>query len=206
MSEVFSAHGWDLMLLDVSDERIRTNFPQSRSASLDLTNAEETHQHLQSWPTPDAVLNIAGGFSMQAAQDATSLDMKRMFDLNFQTLFNTVTAVLPGMIAQKRGFIAGISAGAGLSGGAGLALYSASKAAVALYLDALTPELAPHGIRVSTLYPMGAIDTPGNRVAMPKSNRNQWIDPYQIAQALMFLATRDARGHVRELRIESIHP
>lgn len=204
VAEVFEANGWDLILVDVSDARLKVNFPNATSLAVNLTDFEATHAALANLPPVQAVLNIAGGFSMETAEAASPADLNQMFDLNLKTLFNTTTALLPNLMAQNGGFMAGISAAAGLSGGVGMATYAASKGAVAIYLKSLAAELAPKGIRVSVLYPMGALDTPGNRVAMPQANPNQWIDPYQIAQALLFLATRDRRGHIQALKIEVV--
>lgn len=203
VSQVFAAHGWDLILFDVSDERLKLNFPMANTQAVDLTNFEAVKEAVFALPqTPDAVLNIAGGFSMQVAEEAVPEDLQHLMSINFNTLFNTVTAVLPRMLARKTGFIAGISAGAGIQGAGGMALYSAAKAAVRVYLRSLAQELGHAGIRVSTVFPMGAIDTPGNRVAMPRIDPNTWIDPYRIAEALHFLAVSDVRGHIQELQIE----
>lgn len=205
VSQVFAAHGWELFLFDVSDERLKTNFPMAHTQSVDLTNFAAVQAAVSALPhPPDAVLNLAGGFSMQIAEEATPEDVQYLMAINFHTLFNTVTAVLPYMLERKSGFIAGVSAGVGLQGGAGMALYSASKAAVRLYLRSLAQELKPSGIRVSTIFPMGAIDTPGNRVAMPQADPKTWIDPHRIAETLHFIATGDTRGHIQELQIEVV--
>jgi len=151
----------------------------------------------------DGVIHTAGAFAMGPAESADEAAYGRMLDVNFRTLFCVARATLPVMLDLGRGFLAGISsqvAWAG-DGGAGMALYAAAKAAVAAYLRALAAELGPRGIAVAVVYPLGAIDTPANRRAMPDADPRDWVDPDEIGRALLFAATRPARGRLVELPI-----
>ncbi|WP_020406072.1 SDR family oxidoreductase [Hahella ganghwensis] len=73
----------------------------------------------------------------------------------------TIDAAVEIFKQQHSGHVVGISSVAGFRGVPGAAAYSASKAALATYLDALTTELYHTPIKVTTLYP-GYIDTPLN--------------------------------------------
>ena len=84
-----------------------------------------------------------------------------------------------------------------------MAAYAAAKSAVAGWLRALDDELSGTGVAVSILYPMGVVDTPANRAAMPDTDPGEWIDPDELAAALLFAATRGRRGRVRDL---AVHP
>jgi len=151
----------------------------------------------------DGVIHTVGAFAMGPAESADEAAYGRMLDVNFRTLFCVARATLPVMLDLGRGFLAGISsqvAWAG-DGGAGMALYAAAKAAVAAYLRALAAELGPRGIAVAVVYPLGAIDTPANRRAMPDADPRDWVDPEEIGRALLFAATRTARGRLVELPI-----
>jgi NAD(P)-dependent dehydrogenase (short-subunit alcohol dehydrogenase family) len=44
------------------------------------------------------------------------------------------------------------------------------------------------GINVNCLLP-GTIDTPQNREAMPNAKFDRWVQPEQVAQVIMFLAS-----------------
>jgi hypothetical protein len=48
---------------------------------------------------------------------------------------------------------------------------------------------------------MGVVDTPANREAMPDSDPEMWIEPGEIADHMLHVATRSPQGHVRELQI-----
>ncbi len=206
VAEQFDQQGWRLALLDYGEDNarmLRDQFPQAQVVSADLTDAEAAQQAIASVHNEqgriDALLNIAGGFAMQPAGDAAPEDLQHMLAINLQTLFNTTRAALPIMNEQETGFVLGVSAAAADDGAAGAATYAASKAAVAGYLKSLQQEL--DAIRVSILYPMGVVDTPANRDAMPDSDPQAWIRRDQLAESVFHAATRDPRGHLRELRV-----
>ena len=71
----------------------------------------------------------------------------------------TIEAVLPSMLERNSGQIAGISSMAGVRGIPFEPAYSASKAAVAAYLESLRSELRHRGIIVTTVFP-GYVQTP----------------------------------------------
>jgi len=208
-AEVFSDAGWNLVLLDYGDENratLETSFPDALVFDCDLTDEVNTHEVFRSIgeETPlDAVLGIAGGFSMQPAAEATMDDYRQMVHMNFQTLFNTARAAWPVLTEQDRSFLLGVSAPAALEGQAGAALYGASKGAVAGYVKSLDREGREDGLRASVLYPMGVVDTPANREAMPDADPETWIAPRELADTMLHLATRSPRGHVREMKVHA---
>jgi hypothetical protein len=50
---------------------------------------------------------------------------------------------------------------------------------------ALFITIGERGISAAVVYPMGVVDTPGNRGAMPDADRSAWIDPAEIARGLL---------------------
>jgi len=207
---VFADAGWTLALLDYGDEngqRLREQFPDAHVYTGDLTNASEAKKAFEAAAADagglDAVLSIAGGFSMQSAMDATEEDADKMMALNFQTLFQTARAAIPHLLDRDHGFFLGVSAPAAEDGGAGAALYAASKGAVAAYVKSLDQEYADDGLRASVLYPMGVVDTPDNRDAMPEGDPETWIAPRELADGMLHLATRSRRGHIKTLKVHA---
>ena len=107
----------------------------------------------------------AGTFSGE--KDLTAA--QAVFDVNVDGVLHTVHPVLPHMIARKRGQIAIISSLASIIPLPGAAAYSASKAAVRYYGEALRGHLKRHDVSVSVVCP-GWIRTPlvsVNRFPMP---------------------------------------
>ena len=208
-AEVFEDAGWDLVLIDYgADNRatLDTSFPDARVFDCDLTDEERTQEvftTIRENEMLDAVLGIAGGFAMQPAEEATMDDYRHMVQMNFRTLFNTARAALPVLTERDRSFLLGVSAPAALEGQAGAALYGAAKGAVAGYVKSLDKEGREEGLRASVLYPMGVVDTPANREAMPDADPSTWIAPQELAEGMLHLATRSPRGHVRELNVHA---
>ena len=207
-AEVFADAGWSLVLFDYGEKnetRLRKQFPDAHIYTGDLTNADTAPSLFDKAQEDsgglDAVLSIAGGFSMQPAMEATQQDADKMMALNFHTLFQTARAAIPHLLEKDHGFFLGVSAPAAEEGGAGAALYAASKGAVAAYVKSLDAEYADDGLRASVLYPMGVVDTPDNRDAMPDADPNTWVAPRELAESMLYLAHRSQRGHVKTLKV-----
>ncbi|MCB9744347.1 MAG: SDR family NAD(P)-dependent oxidoreductase [Alphaproteobacteria bacterium] len=150
----------------------------------------------------DGLVCTVGGFSMGPLAEAGVQDYDKLFNLNVKSFLVCAWAALPGMIARGGGFIGAIGAGPGLSRSAPhMSLYGASKAALTTLVRSLDEEAGAQGVNAFVLHPMGAIDTPGNRAAMPDVDPQTWIDPAELAAAMLFAATRSARGRVRELAL-----
>jgi 3-oxoacyl-[acyl-carrier protein] reductase len=82
----------------------------------------------------------------QEAFEAKVLDEMRSF-------FLPAKAVMPGMIARKKGCIIGISSGLSRYPSFGFTAHTTSKSAVDGLMKSLAFELGPHGIRVNTVAP-----------------------------------------------------
>ena len=209
-AEVFDDAGWDLALIDVGDENRATldaSFPDAQVFDTDLTDEADTIETFADlWEEAealDAVLAIAGGFAMQQAVESTTDDYQHMMDLNFRTLFNTARAAVPLLTRAEQSFLLGVSAPAALEGQANAGLYGASKGAVASYVKSLEKEEQEAGLRTTVLYPMGVVDTPDNRAAMPDADPSGWVAPRQLADHMLHIATRSPRGHVPELKVHA---
>ncbi len=207
-AQVFADAGWTLGLIDYDTDAlasVASAYPNAKTASADLTDVDAANAAFATLAdalgAPDAVLAIAGGFAMQGATEATAQDYAHMMDLNMRTLFATAQGALPHLQTVDNSFFLGVSAPAAEDGGAGMGLYAASKGAVAAYLKSLDAELRDDGIRVSTLYPMGVVDTPANRSAMPDSDPNTWISPVELAESMLHAATRTRRGHIPAIKV-----
>ena len=209
VAEVFTAAGARLVLADREGSAV-----QERAAALgavavtaDLTRKEEAERMLEEagagFGRVDGLIHTAGAFAAAPADQSSVELYDRMFDVNMRTLFNAVHAVLPTLVEQKDGFVAGISTNLVWNGGggAGMALYAAAKAAVTFYLRSIEREVRGSGVRVAIVYPLSPIDTPANRRDMPNADPTAWVDPVEIGQALLFAATRGLRGRLTEFPI-----
>jgi NAD(P)-dependent dehydrogenase (short-subunit alcohol dehydrogenase family) len=86
-------------------------------------------------------------------------ESKKILMVNVIGVMNTFHAAVPIMRAQKRGHIAALGSAAAWNGLPGRSAYSASKAAVLKWCEAMAVDLAGDGISVSCVMP-GYVQTP----------------------------------------------
>jgi NADP-dependent 3-hydroxy acid dehydrogenase YdfG len=155
----------------------------------------------------DGLVHTVGAFAMGRLVDGDAATYDLMFEVNVRTLFNTLRAVAPAMLARGDGFLCGISSEPGWTGRSpGTALYGAAKAAATSLLRTLEAEARGTQVGVCIVYPMGAIDTPANRKDMPNADPKSFIDPAEIASTIVYAATRSPRGRLSELPIHPPRP
>ena len=117
-----------------------------------------------------------------------------MFNLNLRSLFLVLRGVVPVMIRQNFGRIVTVSSGAILhGGGAGIAAYAVSKNAVRKLSEILADELKDYDIHVHTVLP-GTMDTPANRLAMPKADFAKWVKTEEVSRVIRTLIGDDLRA------------
>jgi short-subunit dehydrogenase len=107
----------------------------------------------------DIVISCAGICRASTVDNLKVSELEEILRTNFLGMVYMIEAVLPSMLERKRGQIVGISSMAAVRGISFEPAYSASKAAVAVYLESLRCELRPRGIIVTTVFP-GYVQTP----------------------------------------------
>lgn len=141
----------------------------------------------------DVLAHLVGGFaggpSVAETDDTT---FRRMFEMNVDSAFHILRAVLPNMQEAGAGRIIAIGSRAAEVSGAGVGAYSASKAAVVSLLRTVALENKNSGITANVILP-GTIDTPANRKAMPGADISQWVQPSAIASLIIWLASDGAK-------------
>jgi NAD(P)-dependent dehydrogenase (short-subunit alcohol dehydrogenase family) len=142
-----------------------------------------------------ASIHIAGGFAVAPVADTTKSDLMAQVDINFVTAFLCCAAAVRMMTrAGAGGRIVNVATRPALEWrlGAGMAAYTASKAAVAALTAALAEEVAKQGILVNAIAP-STMDTPANRKAMPKADHAAWAKVEEVAATILFLASPENR-------------
>lgn len=104
-----------------------------------------------------AAILRAGG-TMQTLAETPYDDWRRILDVNLTGTFLANRAVLPAMLAARRGDIVNLSSTSGKRGRAFDGPYSASKAGIIGLSEALAEEVMRQGVRVQTLIP-DAVET-----------------------------------------------
>jgi len=106
----------------------------------------------------DVLVNNAGIYRAAAPLDVTEEHWDAIMNVNAKAVFFATQAVLPTMIAQKRGAIVSLASMAGKIGNRNNLPYNASKAAVISMTKSLALAHAADGIRVNCVCP-GFVET-----------------------------------------------
>jgi short-subunit dehydrogenase len=110
-------------------------------------------------PVDLVIANAGIGGSPVLVENAGDTDAARqIISVNTLGVINTVTPLIPRMVGRHAGQIAIVSSLSAFVGFPLIPAYSASKAAAGIYGDALRRLLAPHGVRITNVYP-GYVDT-----------------------------------------------
>src|ERR1043166_7899239 len=138
-----------------------------------------------------ASIHIAGGFAMSKVAETGKAALMQQLDMNFFTCFLCCRAAVNAFArAGEGGRIVNVAARPGLEprSGAGMAAYTASKAAVAAFTAALAEEVVKDGILVNAVAP-SILDTAANRAAIPKADFAAWPKVEEVATTIAFLAS-----------------
>jgi NAD(P)-dependent dehydrogenase (short-subunit alcohol dehydrogenase family) len=99
----------------------------------------------------DVLVNNAGVMTSGPAEAAPDDSVRRVFETNFFGPLRLIQAVLPGMRERRCGSIVLVGSLHGRVPAPGASIYAASKQAAAALHDALSFEVEPFGIRVSSV-------------------------------------------------------
>jgi NAD(P)-dependent dehydrogenase (short-subunit alcohol dehydrogenase family) len=106
----------------------------------------------------DGLANVAGiSDDMTPLHEVSDAMWERIFSINVDGLFRLTRAVLPRMLAARRGSIVNVASEAGLRGSAAGLAYTASKHAVVGITKSSAFMYGPSGIRVNAVAPGGVL-------------------------------------------------
>jgi 3-oxoacyl-[acyl-carrier protein] reductase len=151
----------------------------------------------------DVLVNNAGVFPRIAWDDLTLEDWDRTHHINLRSMFLCCKVVTPLMKAQKSGVIINLSSIVFLLGAhTEMTHYISSKGGVVGFTRSLARELGAHNIRVNSVAP-GAVQTESEAASVTPRDEalvmaNQClqtrVQPSDIANAILFFASQDARA------------
>ena len=176
--------------------------PRVRLQGADLGTDASVEEYFADLPPLWASIHCAGGFAMSSLAETSGEAYERLMQLNATTCFLCCREAVK-KIRQRTGPIPGgrlvnVAARPALEPrqGAGMVVYTMSKAAVAALTQSLGEELSSERIWVNAVAP-SIIDTAANRQAMPDAPHQDWRSPEAIAETIVFLASpqnRSTRG------------
>jgi NAD(P)-dependent dehydrogenase (short-subunit alcohol dehydrogenase family) len=124
---------------------------------LDVTSPADAeaavHAAVERFDRIDVLVNNAGNFYAGFFEEISPEDFRAQIETTLFGPMNVTRAVLPVMRAQRSGLVVVISSTAGIVGQEFCTAYAASKFGVEGWIESLTPEVAPFGIRTMLVEP-----------------------------------------------------
>ncbi len=165
IAEQFAAEGHHLYLCSRNAETLneavwdlQKNYPHANihAMAVDMANAAEAVKFgvwCLGFGVPDIVINNAGQFIPGSIKDEKEGILETMMQVNVYSAYHLTKALLPAMIAAKKGHIFNICSIASLHAYANGGSYSISKFALLGFSKNLREELKPEGIKVTAVCP-----------------------------------------------------
>ena len=150
----------------------------------------------------DILHNNAGVLVIGNVTTISEADWDRSININLKSVYLVSKYAIPAMQKAGSGVIINTSSTAGISGGGGYSVYSASKAGIILLTQCMALDFAEQNIRVNAVCP-GPTATSMILASTEDKQRtlNRWADelpigragqPEDIAKAVAYLASEDA--------------
>lgn len=191
-------------------ERHRT---EVKIFGLDVRHRARVEEVVQSlsggWEAIDILINNAGlSRGLDKLHEGSPEDWEEMIDTNVKGLLYVSRAVIPGMVRRRRGTVINIGSIAGHEVYPRGNVYSATKHAVHALTTGMRMDLMDTPVRVCTVDP-GLVETDFSMVrfrgdvqrARAVYQNMKPLTPDDVAEAVVFCATRPAHVQVAELII-----
>ncbi|WP_311269557.1 SDR family oxidoreductase [Sphingobium sp. WCS2017Hpa-17] len=157
----------------------------------------------------DILLNVAGIMTWDRFEDTSPAKWQRTLDIDLSAVFYLCQKVLPSLVESK-GNIVSVSSASGHHPVYGTVAYGVAKAGIIALTKQIALEYGRHGVRANAVAP-GGVATPMHQKTMsasdfdmsvleeaasrnmPKLSGVEACTPAEIAAAIAYLASDDAR-------------
>jgi len=228
VATALAAAGADVVLvarsvkdLEETSRQVNALGRQALAVTADVTQRGEVDnavsQGIHQFGKIDVLVNCAGRQGpIGPLWENDAEDWARTIEVNLMGTVYCMQAVLPGMIARRRGKIINFSGGGAAGPRPSFTSYGASKAAVVRLTETLAEELRAYNIQVNAVAP-GAVNTrmldellaagprAGEELAAAEKRKAQGGTPAEVgAELVVFLASEAADGLTGKL-INAVH-
>ena len=146
----------------------------------------------------DILVTAAGVAAFGPVAEVKTADWDQMLAVNLRGAFLCCRAVLPAMMAQRRGTIINIGSVVTSRTLTGSAAYTTSKYGVLGFSRVLAEEMRPHGVRVGVLS-AGATDTPLWDAVPGAPDRGRMLAADQVAEAAVLMVGLGPNAALEEM-------
>jgi 3-oxoacyl-[acyl-carrier protein] reductase len=204
----FAAEGADIAFTDLvidevgkaTEQEIASLGVKCKGYASNAASFEESHQVVEQvmkdFGRIDVLINNAGITKDGLIMRMSEQQWDAVINVNLKSAFNFIHAVTPVMMRQRSGSIVNMSSVVGVSGNAGQANYSASKAGMIGLAKSTAKELGSRGIRANAIAPGFIVTEMTGQLS--EEIRNEWAKqiplrrggtPEDVANTALFLAS-----------------
>ncbi|MCC6707484.1 MAG: SDR family oxidoreductase [Gammaproteobacteria bacterium] len=221
IAEAFAAEGCALVLNARDGARLADTAAEVAAAhgvrvtplACDITRREDVFAMVaaaEAVAPLDILVNNAGIHIAAPFIGYSFEDFQRIMESNVYSVFHVTQAVLPAMMARRRGRVINLASSAGKWGSRNQSAYNASKHAVVGLTRCLGLEMAPHNVLVNAICPW-VVETDmlrdfmsGHAAALGSEAEvvmerlkasvplQRWIAPAEVAGLALYLASDEA--------------
>ncbi len=193
-------------LQEVANACQKAGSPKATAHALDVRSKESIDAFCAAAGTPEILLNNAGGaLGRDPLDKLRDEDLLGMIEANVIGLVRVTRALLPRMMAAKKGHIINIGSYAAHGVYEGGGVYAASKTAVRVLSQTLRLELSGTNVRVTEMDP-GLAETEFSLVRLGDAEKAKAV--YQgfkplsaedVADAIVWVTTRPSHVNISEV-------
>jgi len=204
-------------LAQVASMALESGSPAVHSINLDVRSYRAVQDAVDSlppeWSEIDILVNNAGlSRGLDKLYTGKIEDWDEMIDTNVKGVLYVSRAVVPGMVVRGRGHIVNLGSTAGEITYPNGAVYCATKAAERAINDGLREDLLGTPVRVTTIDP-GMVETDFSLVRFHGDEERAAkvytgltpLTPEDVADAIVWAASRPAHVNIARVSITSIH-
>ena len=151
---------FDRESLDETTKNFHNNGFEVFSQVCDVTNKEQIYENAriidEKFGGIDILINNAGTVYTGYMLDRSDEELENLINVNFTSMIYTIRAFMPKMLEKNSGHIINISSASSLTGAPKLAVYAATKWAVAGLTESLRLEvqkMGKYGVKFSSIHP-----------------------------------------------------
>lgn len=188
---------------------------QNHACEVDVTNREQVENFVaqceQFLGPIDIFVSNAGVMHYTRLEHLQEEQWHKEVDVNIKGLLHCTAAMLPRMLSRNSGHIVVTTSDAGRHAFPGLSVYSGTKFFQEAFCQGLRKENADRGLRVTTIQPgdckteLSALTTNASarsEFSQSSQERQFWLDPEDVASAVVYAVSAPAHVAVNEILIE----
>lgn len=156
-------------------------------------------------PEVNVLFNAAGYVHAGTVLDCTEDQWAFAFDLNVRSMFRTIKAFVPGMLARGGGSIVNVASAAGsIKGAPNRFVYGSTKAAVIGLTKAVAADFIAKGVRCNAVCP-GTVESPSLRDRIAAQAQASGQTPAQVEAMFISRQPMGRLGRAEEIAALAVY-